>query len=119
MALVNISQLLKPRGIFVFSLRNGPAGIGTHVFPTNFQKTIKDAKEYGFEVLLELDNQPSLMKNKERVKWSRIVLKKKYEKIKYYSNNFFVHYYFSNSILQERSTQKSQYHDLVRSYNYV
>lgn len=74
-----VAQLLKPNGIFALLLRNGPAGVGTHVFPTNLQKTINLAKESNLETLFEIDNQPSLMKNKEKVKWSRLVLKKKFK----------------------------------------
>lgn len=76
-ALKRIAELLKPNGILAFSLRNGPAGAGTHIFPTHLQNTIAQAKALHFEVLLELDNQSSLMNNKEQVKWSKLVLKKK------------------------------------------
>lgn len=76
-AIKRVSELLKPNGIFAFSLRNGPAGVGTHVFPTNLQRTIIQSKKYDLEPVFEIDNQPSLMKNKENVKWSKLVLKKK------------------------------------------
>ncbi len=76
MAIRRVTQLLKPNGIFALSLRNGPAGVGIHVFPTNLQKIINYAKDHQLEVVFEIENQPSLMKNKEKVKWSRLVLKK-------------------------------------------
>lgn len=76
-AIKRVAELLKQNGIFALSLRNGPAGVGTHIFPTNLQRTINQAEKYNLETLFEIDNQPSLMKNKEMVKWSRLVLKKK------------------------------------------
>ncbi len=75
--LKRIAQLLKPNGIFAISLRNGPAGAGTHVFPTNLQQTIKNAAKAQLEVLFKIDKQDSLLKNKEKVKWSRLVLIKR------------------------------------------
>lgn len=76
-AIKRVSELLRPGGIFALSLRNGPAGLGTYIFPINIERTIKSAKDHGFELLLELKDQPSLMKHKEHVKWSRLVLKRK------------------------------------------
>ena len=72
-----VSQLLKPGGLFALSLRNGPAGSGTHVFPIDFVKTKKNAEGNGLEIVFNTDNQSSLMKNKEKVKWARLVLKMK------------------------------------------
>lgn len=72
-----VARLLKPNGIFALLLRNGPAGAGTHVFPTSLQKTIDHAKKHQLETLFQIDNQASLMKNKEKVKWARLVLQKK------------------------------------------
>ncbi len=75
-AISRISKLLKPEGIFALSLRNGPSGAGTHTFPTNVKYTIEHAKPCNLIPLLILENQPSLLKNKENVKWSRIAFKK-------------------------------------------
>jgi len=76
LAMLQISKLLKPNGILALSLRNGPAGVGTHVFPANHERTISIVLECGMDILLELANQPSLLKNKEQVKWSRLVIQK-------------------------------------------
>jgi len=75
-AIKRISELLNNNGIFVVSLRNGLAGIGTHVFPTDSCKIIKSAESCGLKTLLVIDNQPSLMKNKENVNWSRLAFRK-------------------------------------------
>jgi len=75
-AVKRISELLNNNGIFIVSLRNGPAGVGTHVFPTNSSKTIESAASCGLKTLLAIDNQPSLMKDKENVNWSRLAFQK-------------------------------------------
>jgi len=75
-ALQRISHLLAPNGIFALTLRNGPAGAGVHVFPTDGKETITDASQYGLTTLLFLENQPSLMKNKEQVTWTKLVFQK-------------------------------------------
>ena len=76
-ALANISKLLLPQGSFALSLRNGPAGAGTHVFPTNVQQTINDAKMYDLHPVLRLENQASLIRNKKEVYWAKLVFSKK------------------------------------------
>ncbi|WP_008317368.1 class I SAM-dependent methyltransferase [Leptolyngbya sp. PCC 6406] len=68
--------LLDDGGTCAISLRHGPAGAGTHVFPTDGRKTAALAKQCGLEVVLLLENQPSIMKNKIRVTWTRIVARK-------------------------------------------
>lgn len=76
LALLNVAQLLKPDGIFAVTLRNGPAGLGTHVFPTHAAKTIAVAKQYGLGILLHRQRQASMMANKENVTWSKLVFQK-------------------------------------------
>lgn len=76
MALLTVTQLLKPDGIFAVTLRNGPAGLGTHVFPTPATRIISQAKEYGLGILLHLQRQPSMMVNKENVTWAKLVFQK-------------------------------------------
>ena len=71
-AMSRISQLLCPGGVFALSLRNGPAGGGTQVFPTDAHQTIEIAKSFGFETLLNLPNQPSLIKGKKDVLWTKL-----------------------------------------------
>lgn len=70
------AQLLNVGGVCTISLRNGPAGAGKHIFPTNSDALVKHANDLGLEVLLHLKRQPSKMKNKPKVHWDRIVLKK-------------------------------------------
>ncbi len=70
------AALLKPGGILALSLRNGPAGVGRHIFPTNGRQTIVTAGIYGLSPLLWLEHQPSLMPGKEAVYWTKLVLQK-------------------------------------------
>jgi SAM-dependent methyltransferase len=71
--MLRISDLLRSDAIFALSLRHGPAGAGTHVFPTDGQQTVEYAEACGLTSLLHLPNQPSLMKGKEAVTWTRLV----------------------------------------------
>lgn len=75
-ALSRIADLLRPTGIFALSLRHGPAGVGTHIFPTDGQETVRDAERVNLKPLQVLGNQPSLVKGKRNVTWTRIVLQK-------------------------------------------
>lgn len=72
-AMLRIFKLLRLCGVFALSLRHGPAGAGTHVFPTCGQRTVEYAEACGFATLLHLPNQPSLLKGKESVTWTRLV----------------------------------------------
>ncbi len=76
MALLSIAQLLKQDGIFAVTLRNGPAGLGTHIFPTDAIKTVTLARQYGLGILLHRQRQASMMANKENVSWSKLVFQK-------------------------------------------
>lgn len=76
LAVQKISTLVKTKGRCAISLRNGPSGIGTKVFPTNSNDTIKLFEEVGFRCIYQLRNQASVLPHKERVKWTRIVLEK-------------------------------------------
>ncbi|KMQ63106.1 hypothetical protein ACM46_14300 [Chryseobacterium angstadtii] len=71
-----VSELLTENGVFALSLRNGPAGGGTCVYPTHANKILNQAEQNGLKTLLFLENQPSLLKGKEEVKWSRLVFQK-------------------------------------------
>lgn len=72
-AMQRIAGLLSPKGVLALTLRNGPAGAGTHVFPTDGKQTVEIAEAFGLTTLLLLENQPSLMKNKEQVSWTKLV----------------------------------------------
>lgn len=75
-AISRIAQLLSSGGVFALTLRNGPAGAGTHVFPTDGKQTVENAENAGLKTLLLLENQPSLMKHKENVRWTKLVFQK-------------------------------------------
>lgn len=76
LALQRIEALLAPGGVCALSLRNGPAGLGTQVYPTSANHTLEHAKELGLECLFHSEEQPSMLANKPEVKWARLVLKK-------------------------------------------
>jgi len=76
-AVMLLSKIIKKQGKCAISLRNGPAGVGTRVYPTDSIRTVEQFKKHGFECVLSLQNQSSILRHKENVKWSRIVLQKK------------------------------------------
>jgi SAM-dependent methyltransferase len=76
-AILRLSALIKMGGRCAISLRNGPAGLGTRVFATDVDFTIKQFEKCGFECLLSTKNQASILANKENVKWARLVLQKR------------------------------------------
>jgi 2-polyprenyl-3-methyl-5-hydroxy-6-metoxy-1,4-benzoquinol methylase len=75
-AVMRLSALIKQGGRCAISLRNGPAGMGSRVYPTDSKVTIEQFEKHGFECIFQVENQPSILPNKENVKWSRIVLQK-------------------------------------------
>lgn len=76
-AIIRLSQLIKHGGRCAISLRNGPAGMGSRVYPTDSDMTITQFGSYGFKCIFHTKNQSSILSNKEDVKWSRIVLQKR------------------------------------------
>ena len=76
-AISRVHKLLKPNGIFAVSLRHGPPGAGKNTFPIHLDELLAFAEQNHFELLLKIEGEPSLMKNKNDVSWSRIVLKKR------------------------------------------
>mgnify|MGYP001082289649 CR=1 FL=1 len=75
-AAARISRIVKPNGKVSISLRNGPAGLGSRVYPTDTERTIRLFENHSFECIFSLENIDSILPNKEGVKWSRIVLQK-------------------------------------------
>ena len=75
-ALKRIVHLLTPDGKCGLSLRNGPPGIGTHVFPTEAEHTVQQARRLGTQCVFRIENLPSILPNKENVIWAHIVLQK-------------------------------------------
>ena len=69
-------NLLDVGGKCALSLRNGPPGLGTCVYPTDFMATLRDSKRAGFECVFVLEGQPSILEGKEDVVWCRLVLEK-------------------------------------------
>ena len=72
-ALKRLSSLLLPDGRLACSLRNGPPGLGLHVFPTDPDETIQHARDAGLECIFRKENLPSHLPNKSTVTWSRLV----------------------------------------------
>jgi SAM-dependent methyltransferase len=75
-AMTRLAGLLASGGACAISLRHGPAGAGTHVFPTDGQETAALACRNGLDVVLHLANQRSVMINKPDVRWTHLVLRK-------------------------------------------
>lgn len=71
-----ISTVIKSYGRCAISLRNGPSGMGTRVFPTDINYTITLFEKVGFKCIFKSCNQASVLPHKEKVKWARIVLEK-------------------------------------------
>lgn len=71
-----ISALVAIGGCCAISLRNGPAGMGTRVFPTSLNATIEQFQKNGFSCIFKVQNKPSVIANKKDVTWSRAVFKK-------------------------------------------
>ena len=76
-ALENIAPLLAQGGKLAISLRNGPAGLGTRVFPTETRTTLEGARQAGLECICTQENIRSVLPNKDQVRWSRIVLSRR------------------------------------------
>jgi len=75
-SLERFEGLLGPGGRCALSLRNGPPGLGTCVYPTSARDTVAEAARLDLECLLLLEDQPSMLPGKEHVVWSRVVLQK-------------------------------------------
>ena len=75
-AAIRLSSIVKKHGNCAISLRNGPAGMGTRVFPIDVTETVELFRSNGFECVFRAEDQDSILAHKEEVKWSRLVLKK-------------------------------------------
>lgn len=74
-AMDTVASLAAPGCHVAMSLRNGPAGLGSRVFPIDVDRTIGDASARGFSrVYLERDR-PSILPNKVGVRWAYLVLR--------------------------------------------
>lgn len=71
-----LAQRLNNDGMCAISLRNGPAGVGRCVFPTNSTATLAQFESLGLKCKLHLQNKASLLPKKSAVRWSRIVVQK-------------------------------------------
>lgn len=75
-ALSRFSKLLQQGGRCALSLRNGPAGAGKHVFPTDSAELTQMAACHGLKTVFVIEGQASLLPNKPNVIWTRQVLQK-------------------------------------------
>lgn len=75
-SIARLSSLIKAEGKCAISLRNGPAGMGTRVYPTDLLSTITAFGQLGFEAIFIAQNQSSIFGFKKDVKWTRVVLQK-------------------------------------------
>ena len=76
LAITRLSKIINTKGKCAISLRNGPAGLGSRVFVTDTEVTIRQFEDHNFECIFKVENQDSILPNKQEVKWSRIVLEK-------------------------------------------
>lgn len=74
-AMQRIAQLMRPNAIFAVSLRHGPAGGGTHIFPTDHKLTIYTASIHGLELVVCEKKLLSLMPGKDDVFWDKLAFK--------------------------------------------
>ena len=72
-----LSEIIESKGKCAISLRNGPAGMGTRVFPIDVDDTITLFEQYGFKSIFCVRNQASILPNKEQVTWARVVFEKR------------------------------------------
>lgn len=75
--IAQVSRLLTSNGTCAISLRSGPPGAGTHVFPTSIEEISELAEGNNAECTVLTHDTPSKMKNKPQVKWSRVIIRKK------------------------------------------
>jgi len=75
-AVKRFRDLLTTGGRCAISLRNGPPGLGTRVFPTSVTETVSLFEKMGLHCIYESSNQPSVFRHKENVKWGRLVIEK-------------------------------------------
>lgn len=78
-AMARLSELLDEGGVCALSLRHGPHGAGSHVFPTDGHQTCSLAQSHGLELALHLANQPSVLPGKELVTWTHVAFRKPIE----------------------------------------
>lgn len=76
LGLDRVAELLAPGGVFCLSLRNGPAGAGRHVFPTDSVALREHSERLGLRTLLHEIDQPSLLPGKPKVRWARLALRR-------------------------------------------
>jgi len=75
--IAQLSKIMKRHGKCAISLRNGPAGLGSRVYATDLEVTVKQFENAGFKCIFKVQNQDSILPNKQGVKWSRLVLQKR------------------------------------------
>ena len=76
-ALSRLHGLLSLGGCLALSLRSGPPGAGTWVFPTDPGTTRREAEALGFHCRWASENEPSVYPHRPQVRWARLVLAKR------------------------------------------
>lgn len=76
-AVARIARMMAPGSIFALSLRHGPPGVGTHVFPTNGRRTIAWGARYGLTRIVHLTDQASLVPRRTLVTWTKLVFRRR------------------------------------------
>lgn len=71
-AMNRLARLMLPGSILAISLRQGPAGLGSCVYPIDVEGNQKNASENDLKLVFKKDNLPSLMKNKKEVTWTKM-----------------------------------------------
>lgn len=75
-AMRRIAELLNSKAKFALTLRNGPAGLGSCVYPTDINRCIVQAEKLGLKPIFKKTGQPSLMDYKQEVRWAYLLLEK-------------------------------------------
>ena len=71
-----LATLLKPGGVLALSLRNGPAGMGTHIHPTDATRIVAKSSTLDLRCIFRREHLPSIHKHKAGVTWARLVFQK-------------------------------------------
>lgn len=72
-----LSDLLTDGATLALSLRHGPAGAGSHVFPVDGKNTIQLARSFDLDCIRSYFDQPSQMAGKDDVTWTQLAFARK------------------------------------------
>jgi SAM-dependent methyltransferase len=74
-AMPRVAGLLRTGGLMILTLRHGPVPAGRRMFEVTADETITLAAAEGLDVMLRLENQPSIL-HQPGVTWSRLAFAK-------------------------------------------